>query len=99
MLVSFLACPGYTEELFWSLTPSQIEAHFKAARRRYRVERNTLMETAYLGSNAANFKKPLKLEDLLMPVEDRPRRQASQPWEQQLAALRQIMKAKRKGAD
>jgi hypothetical protein len=82
MRIEFLTA-GYSEDLFWSLTPTQVEAHFTAARRRMRVERNMLMETAYLGANAANFKKPLKLDDLILPVDDKPR--TKQTPEQRLA--------------
>jgi hypothetical protein len=42
------------------------------------------MQTAYLGANAANFKKPLNLADLLLPVDEKPR--IKQTPEQRLAA-------------
>lgn len=96
LLVDFIAS-GFSEDLFWSLTPRQIEAHFAAARKRHRIERNMMMETSFLGANAANFKTPLKLADLLTPLDDRPAVvHGPQPWEQQIATLRQIMKSKRK---
>lgn len=41
------------------------------------------------------MKKLPKLKDLMIQIEDRPVRQG-QPWEQQLAAVRQIMQSKRK---
>ena len=43
-----------------------------------------LMETAFLGANAANFKKPLQLPDLLLLVDEKPR--TKQTPEQRLAA-------------
>lgn len=73
MLVDFIAA-GFSEDLFWSLTPRQIEAHFAAARKRYRVERNMLMETAYIAAALPHQKNPPKLKDLLIDVDDRPRR-------------------------
>lgn len=84
LLLDFIACPGYSEELFWSLTPRQIEAHFAAARKRYRSERNMMMETAYLASIVPHAKKPIKLDDLLLPADEKPRRK--QTPEQRLAA-------------
>lgn len=74
MLTEFLACPGHTADLFWSLTPRMIEMHFAAARKRYRVERNMMMETAYLAAIVPQHKKPPKLKDLMVDVDEKPRR-------------------------
>jgi hypothetical protein len=84
MLVEFLACPGYTEDLFWSLTPRQIETHFAAARKRYIAERNMMMETSYLAAIVPHAKKPTELKDLLLQADEKPRQK--QTPEQRLAA-------------
>lgn len=84
MLTEFLACPGYSEDLFWSLTPRQIETHFAAARKRYITDRNMMMETAYLAAIAPHQKKPTPLKDLLMQVDEKPRQKQTQA--QRLAA-------------
>lgn len=80
MLTDFLACPGYTEDLFWSLTPRQIETHFAAARKRYIVDRNMMMETAFRAAIAPHQKTPPTLKDLLIPEDAavKPRRQSWQ---------------------
>lgn len=84
LLVDFLTW-GYSEELFWSLTLRQIEAHVVAARRRYTIERNRMMETAYYAAVVPHMKNPPKLKDLLVNPTDAPRRKQS--WEQMKAAL------------
>jgi len=84
MLTDFIAA-GYSEELFWSLTPRQVETHFAAHRKRHRIERNTLMETAFHAAIAPHMKKTPKLADLLIPDEDAPKRQQS--WQEMKAAL------------
>ena len=73
LLLDFITY-GYSEELFWSLTLRQIETHLIAARRRYRIERNRMMETAYYAACVPHMKKPTPLKDLLLPVDETPRR-------------------------
>lgn len=54
-----------------------MEAHFAAARKRARIERNTMMETAYLAAIVPHQKNPPKLKDLLLDVDEKPRRKQS----------------------
>jgi hypothetical protein len=82
LVIDFIAA-GYSEDLFWSLTPRQIIAHFQAARKRFRTQRNMMMETSYWASVAPHQKKLIKLETLLLPVDEKPRQQ--QTPEQRLA--------------
>jgi len=76
LIVDFIAS-GYTEDLFWSLTPRQIEAHFAAARKRGRVERNMMVEALVTVEGAKNSKTPTKLKDLMLDVDEKPRRKQS----------------------
>lgn len=84
MLTDFIAA-GYSEDLFWSLTPRQVETHFSAYRKRHRVERNMLMETSFRAALAPHMKTTPKLRDLLIPDEEAPRRRQS--WQEMKAAL------------
>jgi hypothetical protein len=59
--------------------------HFTAAGKRYRRERNTMMETAYLAALAPNQKKPPPLKDLLIPDDAKPKRK--QGWQEIKAGL------------
>jgi len=81
MLTDFVAM-GYSEDLFWSLTPRQVDRHFAAGRKRLVRERNMHMETAYLAAMAPHSKRPPKLRDLL--IDDAPPRRKS--W-QEIKAL------------
>lgn len=54
------------------------------------------MTVTYLGTNAPNFKKPLTLKDLLIEAEEKKSITGPKPWEQQMAAVRQIMQSARK---
>jgi hypothetical protein len=76
LIVDFVAA-GFTEELFWSLTPRQIEAHFAASRKRSRVERNMMVEALFTVKSAANSKTPTRLKDLMLDVDETPRRRKS----------------------
>lgn len=86
MLREFLACPGYTEDLFWSLTPRQIETHFAAARKRYIVDRNMMIETAFRAAIAPHQTPSPTLKDLLISEDDKPAK-ARQSWQEIKAHL------------
>ena len=47
MLMDFLEA-DYSEDLFWSLTPRQVETHLAATRRRRVREHNERVQQAYL---------------------------------------------------
>lgn len=84
LIVDFLAV-GYSEDLFWSLTPRQIAAHFAGARKRLRREANSRVEQAYLTAALPNMKDPPALKDLLVDVDAKPR--GKQDWRAIKAAL------------
>lgn len=67
----------YAEELFWSLTPRQIDRHLVAARKRKLIDRNIAMEVAFIAAAAPHQKTPVKLKDLLIDVDAKPRRRQS----------------------
>ena len=92
MLTDFIAF-GYSEDLFWSLTPRQIETHFAAARKRRRADRNMMMETAYYAALVPHMKTVPKLKELMLPDDDAPRRRQS--WQEIKAALMLIMPPKK----
>lgn len=97
ILIDFLSA-GYSEDLYWSLTPRQVEAHFAAARRRFRLERNTMMETAYLAAIVPHQKKPTKLERLLVPLDD-PKPKVPQSVDEMLSIARQWTAAVNRNAN
>lgn len=84
VVVNFIAA-GYAEDLFWSLTPRQTEAHLLAARRVARREHNARMTQAYYAAAIPNSKTPIKLKDLLVDEDDTPRQPMG--WEAIKAAL------------
>lgn len=93
MLTDFIAA-GYSEDLFWSLTPRQVEAHFAAARKRNRYEHNRLMQAAWFAGSVQPLVKPPRLKDMLLADEDAaPKRR--QTWQEMKAALMLAIPPKR----
>lgn len=66
MLTDFLEA-DYSEDLFWSLTPRQVENHLTAANRRHRREHNERVQQAYLTAKLfhADPKRMPKVERFL----------------------------------
>jgi hypothetical protein len=95
MLTDFIAA-GYSEYLFWSLTPRQVETHFAAYRKRHRVERNMLMETSFYAAIAPHMKKTPKLRDFLILDDEAPKRQS---WQEMKAALMLAIPPKKETQD
>lgn len=54
-----------------------MEAHFAAARKRARIERNMIVEAHATVLSASNSKTPVKFKDLLIDVDEKPRRKQS----------------------
>lgn len=69
LVIEFISL-GYTEALFWSLTPRQINAHLRAVERRLRREHNERMTLAFYVAALPNQKDPVKLSDLLVKVDE-----------------------------
>jgi len=67
MLTDFLQA-DYSEDLFWSLTPRQVETHLTAANRRHRREHNERVQQAYLTAKLfhADPKRMPKVERFLL---------------------------------
>lgn len=85
MLTDFIAA-GYAEDLFWSITPRQVETHFAAAGQRRRYEHNLLMSAAWYSGSVQPLVKPPALTDMLMPdANPKPARRMS--WQEMKAAL------------
>lgn len=89
---------GYSEALFWSLTPRQIQSHFTAASRRLAREHNERMVQAFWTAALPNMKHPPKLRDLMID-EDGPRPRRKLSPEQIKAALIMALGPGRKDAD
>tara|TARA_R110000868_G_scaffold17418_1_gene76546 strand:+ start:790 stop:1086 length:297 start_codon:yes stop_codon:yes gene_type:complete len=96
MLTDFIAA-GYSEDLFWSLTPRQVDTHFAAYRKRHRVERNMLMETSFYAAIVPHMKKTPKLRDFLIPDDEAPKRRQS--WQEMKAALMLAIPPKKETQD
>lgn len=65
--------------------------HFAGARKRDRKAHNERMEQAYITAKLPLLSKFPQLKDYLVELDDRPALKAPKPWEQQMAAVRQIM--------
>lgn len=92
MLTDFIAA-GYSEDLFWSLTPRQVETHFAASQKRNRYEHNRMMKAAWYSGSVQPLVKPPPLSDMLLPEDAAPKRR--QTWQEMKAALMLAMPPKR----
>lgn len=75
---------GYSEALFWTLSPRQIDVHLRAYRERCRREHNERMTAAWYAGAIPVMKNPPALKDLLNTG---PAAHKVQPWQQIKAAL------------
>lgn len=70
--------------MFWRLTPRRLKLYLDAGNRRLRREHNDRMVQAWWIAVIPNSKKPVKLQDLLIDADVRPK---ARDWRELKAAL------------